>query len=227
MRVVPFMLVLSVFAACGGDPPAPGFEEVGGAGEGAGDAATTGSSTKAAGPSSTGVTSGPGATTSTTSTTGATTSTGPSGCTDLGPGEPNDSEATAHDLGTIGDCDDEGGSVSGLLDESGDADWYVYLGTDASSTCTVDPHRTITSSHPIRLCKFIQCLDNETNDFACPMGTTDAFSPDGRPGCCSAGDIDFSLTCGSSSLDSDDAYVYIRVDTTVNECVTYTLTYDY
>ncbi len=221
-------VVGSLSAACGDDPPDPGFEEVGGSGEGAGGPSTTGSgttSTKSTGASS--------PTTATSSTNGPTTTTGTAsssstgmGCQDGGPGEPNDSEAAAHDLGTIGDCDDEGGSVSGVLDGTTDPDWYKYQGTDGTG-CSVDPSRAITSSHPIRVCKFIQCDDNEENDFDCPGGTQAVDSPDGRPGCCSTSEFNFGLTCGSSSLNSDNATVYVRIDTTANECVTYTLSYHY
>ena len=220
--------VLSV--ACGGDPPEPGFEEVGGSGEGAGGPSSTKTSSTSSSMSNTTTSAGPTTTSSSTTTstsTSTTPSTGTSGCNDLGPGEPNDTESTAHDLGTIGDCDDEGGSVSGLLDGPTDPDWYKYYGTDASSLCTTDPNRSVTSSHPIRVCKFIQCDDNEANDFECPSGTSSATSPDGRPGCCAASSIDFSLTCGSSSLNADNAMVYVRIDTQENACVTYTLTYAY
>lgn len=215
--------------ACGGDPPEPGFEEVGGSGEGAGGPSTT--STKASsttgGPSTTSTMSGPTTSTTTMSTTtGATTTTGSSGCNDLGPGEPNDTEATAHDLGTIPDDDAQGGSVSGLLDGTTDPDWYKYYGTDEFGS-TTDPNRTVTSSHPIRICKFVQCDNNEENDFSCPSGTSAATSPDGRPGCCGTSAFEFSLTCGSSSLNSDNATVYIRIDTQQNACVTYTLSYAY
>jgi hypothetical protein len=79
----------------------------------------------------------------------------------------------------------------------------------------------------VRLCKFIQCNGDEENDFACPAGTTAATSPDGRPGCCGSAGFAFDLTCGSSSLDGDDAMVYIRLDTQANDCVTYSLAYHY
>ncbi|MBL9025090.1 MAG: hypothetical protein JNL21_23030 [Myxococcales bacterium] len=216
--------------ACGGDPPEPGFEEVGGSGEGAGGPSSTKASSTSSSMSNTTTSSGPTTTTSSTTTsttTASTTTTGSSGCNDLGPGEPNDTEAAAHDLGTIGDCDDRGGSVSGLLDGATDPDWYKYHATDASSFCTTDPDRTVTSSDPIRICKFVQCDDNEANDFECPSGTSAATSPDGRPGCCGTSAFEFSLTCGSSSIGADNAMVYIRIDTQENACVTYTLTYAY
>lgn len=229
MRFFGFCLVAlvpvtgSLAVACADDPPDPGFEEVGGSGEGAGGPATTATTTKSTGSSS--PTTATSVTNTATTTTSGSTSTGPA-CNDGGPGEPNDSESSAHDLGTIGDCDDEGGSVSGVLDGPTDVDWYTYFGSDGTG-CTVDPDRTVTSSHPIRVCKFIQCEDNQENDFECPGGTMTATSPDGRPGCCSTSALDFELTCGSSSLNSDNANIYIRIDTTTNECVTYTLTYAY
>lgn len=219
------LAAVATVAACGDDGSEADFQQVGGEG---GDITGVGGGTTKA---TSGPTTGPGPASSSSqsgsSTASASSSTGSSGCNDLGPGEPNDTEAAAHDFGTIGDCDDEGGMVSGLLDGTGDPDWYKYLGEDASATCMVDPHRTIVSSDPIRICKFFECLDNETSSFTCPAGTTGATSPDGRPGCCS--DVDFlvDLICGSSSLDADDAWVYVRIDTTVNACVTYTMSYAY
>ena len=224
-----FALLLSAggFAACSDDPPDPGFED--GEGGAGGEAqATTGTNATSVTTGTT-ATTGPTATSSaatSTSTSSTTTSTGSLGCNDLGVGEPNNTESTAHDLGTIGDSDSEGGSVSGMVAGPMDVDWYKYLGEDNFGS-VVDPTRTLSSSHPVRICKFFQCLDNAANDFSCPNGTTDATSPDGRPGCCGTAGFDVSLSCGSSSLNSDDAWVYIRIDSQQNQCVTYTLGYHY
>lgn len=148
-------------------------------------------------------------------------------CNDDGPGEPNDSEATAVDLGTIDDCNGSGSTVTGLLFGVADVDWYKYQGVDTFGIgCSVDPKRTVTSSDPLTLCKYFQCPDNDET-FDCPSGTSPATSPDGRPGCCGDGGFTVGLTCGSSSLNSDDALVYIKLETAVNDCVNYSLSFEY
>lgn len=138
--------------------------------------------------------------------------------------EPNETEATAEDLGTIDDCDGSGDTVTGILAGVGDTDWYKYSGTD-SFGCSVDPSRQLTSSDPISVCKYAQCPDNDES-FTCPAGSTDATSPDGRPGCCSNTGFEFGFSCGSS-INSDEAVIYIRLETNTNDCVTYSLTYHY
>lgn len=215
---------------CGGDDIKPGFQSFGGAG-GATSTATTATHASASSTTVATTTSGPSTSSSTTSTTtstgvtSTTTSTG-SGCADPGT-EPNENEATATDLGTIGDCDNMGASVSGVLHSAFDVDWFKFHGVDGSSFCSTDPSRHITNTS-VRMCKFIQCDGSEANNFSCPSGTTSATSPDGRPGCCAMGDISFSLTCGSSTLNADNAMVFIRVDNpNAVSCPAYQIDYHY
>jgi hypothetical protein len=231
-RGVAWALVTAALAvvtaeACGGDDIKPGFQSFGGAG-GAGTSGGTTSHTSAT--ATTGVTTGTtsSATSTTTSSTASTTSasTTGTGCADPG-AEPNDTEATATDLGQIGDCDNMGQSVSGVIHSPFDVDWFVFHGIDGSSFCSVDPTRHI-SNTSLRMCKFIQCDGSESNNFSCPSGTTSATSPDGRPGCCAMGDISFSLTCGSSQLNADNSMVYIRVDNpNALVCEAYQVDYHY
>jgi hypothetical protein len=220
--------------ACGSEPPPAGFEPLGGAGGSGGDggAASASSSSNAStadspsstaeGTSSAGGAGGAGSTASATSST----STGPT-CDDTGPGEPNDTEQEAVDLGTIGDCDDQADTVSGVLTGFSDVDWYKYLGADASSFCTVDPGRALTSANAVTLCKFIQCADGSAPSFDCPTGTTAASSPEGRPGCCGQAGFELDLTCGSSAFNADDATIFLRIEPEVGLCTSYSLTYDF
>ncbi len=218
-------IACSAIAACGGEAPKPGFQDFGGSGGTgtAGHTTTTSQTGAMASATQASVTS-----TVASSSSASTTSTTGSGCVDTGPGEPNDSEVNAYDLGTIGDCDNMGDMVSGVLSGASDLDWYKFHGVDASSFCSVDPARTLTSSGSVRICKFIQCDGSESDNFSCPGGTTAANSPDGRPGCCSTGDMDISLTCGSSQLNADNAMVFIRVDNPQSlPCPNYTVAYHY
>jgi hypothetical protein len=141
---------------------------------------------------------------------------------DSGPGEPNDTESTAHDLGTIGDADGNGDMVSGVLAGVADVDWYKYTGQD-NAGFVVDPTRTVTAG--VRICKFLQCTSGATT-FTCPSSTMPETSPDGRAGCC--GSTGFSiddLDCTGTA--SDDAVVYVRLDTQTNICKDYTYAYHY
>jgi hypothetical protein len=152
------------------------------------------------------------------------TTTGP-GCMNDG-AEPNNSEATATDLGTFDDCDASGDVVSGVLPQ-GDEDWFVFTGTDALQ-CASDASRTVVANGTVRICKFFEgVVDCNGLSFTCPAGTTTDTSPGGRSGCCSTSDFEVSLGCGAlpgfAQVD-----VYIRLDTPPSEsCVSYTLDYHY
>ncbi len=215
----------ALFVACADSTPPPGFTPVGGGEEGGSSAdgeggsgwqmpsTTTGSQ---AGPTTT---TGPGPTTTTSTST--STSTGGLNC-DAADAEPNDSEANAIDLGTVDDDDGDGGIVSGILAGVGDTDWYKYYGDDTFPG-VAEPERSLSSSDPVRLCKFMQCVDGDGSP-SCPGGTDPATSPDGREGCC--GDTGFTMGIECSGTD-DDNMIYFRVQTTTNDCVTYSVEYHY
>lgn len=237
MRVRTSLIGLSVvsiaaFFGCANGAPVPGYENLGGEGQGgdgsgAGTSATTsnGSTTSSSSTTSNSTSSTSTSSTSTSSTTSTTASTGTGGlmCNDTGV-EPNESESTAVDLGTISDADGDGDTFAGLLEGQSDKDWYKYKGTDNFGS-VVDATRTVSSSDVIRICKFAQCVSG-TTEVTCPSSATDATSPDGRPGCCSDHGFTFGdLNCTGTS--SDDAEIYIRLDTQVHDCVTYSVDYHY
>jgi hypothetical protein len=151
---------------------------------------------------------------------------------DVGIGEPNEKESTAFWVSAdpIDDCDGSGDHVSGVIAGPGDVDWFVYGGNDALwPICVVNPAREFTADEPeLRLCAFFQCLAGDA-DFDCPSGTTDATSPEARPGCCSNDGFEVSgLSCGGTF--DDDAYVFIRVDqpgASADACSEYVVTYHY
>jgi hypothetical protein len=145
-----------------------------------------------------------------------------SGCVDDGPGEPNDTEATAVDVGPLTDCDPSGGLQQGVLAGDTDVDWYAYDATDRLG-CSVDPNRAVTVTGFVRLCKFIDCV-NGIASVTCPDGSVAETSPDGHPGCCSNGDM--QLDPGCSGIE-DDARVLIRIDQPTEACPSYALTYQY
>lgn len=162
--------------------------------------------------STSGATTSGAATTSSGATNAASSSSGGPMCQDTGPGEPNETMATAFTLPPIDDCDSSAASVKGVLDQTGnDVDWYKYAGSD-TSLCNVDPTRQLIGPG-IRICKYIECSNGKPPSFTCPSGTTDD-TQGGHPGCCTSSGQSFTLglTCGGTFIGSDDATVYIRVD---------------
>jgi hypothetical protein len=195
-----------------------GGDGVGGGGQGASGAGVT--------TTTTGETTTSGSTTSSTSssttTTTTTTTTTPT-CMDTG-AEPNETESTAVNLGTIDDCDNSGESFSGVLNGPNDVDWYRYSGKDVFP-CVVDPARTVTFMMPARICKFVQCEAGGTPSFTCPNNTTGATSPDQRPGCCGSQGFKMDIDCPGMN---DHAAVYIRVDNpNGGACIPYKVDYHY
>lgn len=133
-------------------------------------------------------------------------------CTDPGPGEPNNTMATAFNLGTIGDSDGDGKSVSGILDETGnDVDWYKFHGDDNAGS-TVDPTRQLLGPG-VRICKYIECTDGSDPGVGCPSGTT-ADTQGGKNGCCWTGGASVTLDFGCSfgGFGDDSLNAWIRID---------------
>lgn len=160
--------------------------------------------------------SGVGASTSSGSTT--TTTTTETVCHDSGV-EPNDSEATATDLGAIEDCDSQVLDVSGVLDGD-DIDWYKYSGSDVFG-CLVDPTRVINGDGQLLLCKFADCPGAVVT---CTSGTP-AVSPGGLDGCCGQSSVQIGVDCDGWS---DDATIYLAVDKPSSfSCVSYSINMHY
>lgn len=140
--------------------------------------------------------------------------------------ESNETETEATILPFTQDCDFDGSTISGTLDDEQDVDWYRYLGSDVLP-CFVDPTRGLVADGSLQLCKFIEC-DSELDYLTCPNPTTGAMSPEGRSGCCH--DAGFSLVNNEdyvcSGLD-DSATVYLRVDQGGATCVEYTVDYHF
>lgn len=211
--------ILWLTAACGASettalPEDDGGVVLTGAGGGAASVATSGAQTSANVAASSG--------------TGAMDA-GPPDCIDQALGEPNGAESQAFKLqpGAVEDCDDDGGSIHGVIQGSEDVDWFFYQGSD-TLPCLVDPARGWVASQPgLRVCKYAFCTSAET-DVGCPSGSTESTSPGGRAGCCGNAPFEIDLNCGGSF--DEHAEIYLRIDhpggddTTCNE---YDLSFHY
>ena len=221
------------FAACGAlgfacsstDSVDPGYQNLGGSGGGGGgggDGGSGASSSSSSGHTSSSSSSSSSGSSSSGSSSSSSSSSSGMPCPDPGI-EPNETEATAVDLGGISDNDSDAASVSGVLDSVDDVDWYKYHGDDTFGY-VVDPTRGLTTPDNLRLCAFFDCDDGSDAAVTCNGGATSAQSPDGRPGCCHSQGFTADIDCSSSD---DSAEVFIRLDKPVPACVTYDLMYHY
>jgi len=222
LAVLPLALV---WACASSDEPLDEWPDLPGGG-GAGGASTTSTSQgSSAGGDGTGGTGGAGGEGGGDGGGGGVGEGGAGGatCDDPEPLEPNESEEAAIYLGMITDEDPMGGSFSGVLAGLNDVDWYTYSGVDVFPA-EVDPSRLVSSSSPVRICKFAECIDGNATDITCEDNAAPATSPGGRPGCCSMQPFSMSVTCSTSD---DDTTVFIRVDQPTAACASYTISYHY
>jgi len=139
--------------------------------------------------------------------------------------EPNDTEATAEDLGALNDADPNPlPTVSGVMDTT-DADWFFFTGTDAVGGL-VDPTVHLTTALGVRICAYYDCV-NGTPDFTCDTGTVPDTSTAGHPGCCTSTGNEVSVSLNCTGTGTDNATVYIRVDSQTAACLPYTIEYHY
>ncbi|HET6583403.1 MAG TPA: hypothetical protein VFG69_08145 [Nannocystaceae bacterium] len=150
----------------------------------------------------------------------------PSEC-DEDPNEPNDVSAEATMLAGIDDDDASGATVSGVLADPFDMDWFTYPGTDVTGQ-TVDPARmAVVSGGTLEMCKYLDCVEG-TELVVCPPGTV-AEESAGYPGCCGTGPIAFDadgFECEAGAFETS-AQVYIRLRNADAQCVEYTVSYHY
>jgi len=235
---VVLLVPLVLEAGCaGGDSVGDTFQNLGGAGGGAGSGgqggmgaqASSGASGGSTSSSSSSSTSSSSTTSSSASSSSTTTGTGTTCVNGVDEKEPNDSEATAQNLGSIEDDDSTGDSMPGVIAGAGDVDWFKYVGEDTFGY-SVDPTREfLANGFQLRICKFIQCKENNNPDFGgCPNETTSAVSPGGLAGCCGTFGFSLDLSCSSGGSLNDDATVYIRIDSPAGEdCAPYTVNYHF
>jgi len=139
--------------------------------------------------------------------------------------EPNEDEATAIDLGTITDDDDDISDFSGVLSGSSDVDWYRFIGKDTAFH-TTEPTTILETSEGLRFCVFLDCIEDgpALTEVSCPDGTDFAISPGLRPGCCSSAGFEFAdYNCPGGD---DSLLVFMRLDKPIfDECVDYSGSY--
>ncbi len=212
-RALRLVVFASLWGACVvEDPEQRRFDDDEGSG---GTSAVSSSTTIGSGGATSATTSTSAAISTTGVTTSSSTTTG-GGCNDPFP-EPNNTQATALDLGIIDSCDGSQQSEDGVL-KGNDIDWFRYYVDDGF--CFVDPLRQITSDGQARLCKYFECdTSPATTTVTCPAGTQADTAPQGQPGCCGLTMFEPEINCG-------DTYVWVRIDKpSAQTCVSYTFTY--
>jgi hypothetical protein len=127
-------------------------------------------------------------------------------CFDLD-AEPNNSAASAISLGTIGDCDGDGGSITGVLNGTSDVDWYT-VGAEDGFTCSSEFVLTLTGGSSVEACVFTACNNEpDETEVDCNEGS-EATAPNGHQGCCATGLVKVNSNCPGFS---DDVTALIRI----------------
>lgn len=142
--------------------------------------------------------------------------------------EPNDTRATARNLGSISDRDSwPYASFTANLYPDGDEDWYRYYVSD-DVFGLIYPRVDLTNipaGSDYDICAYFQCPSGSTSA-SCESGTSSTV--DGLPGCCSraAGSSNESVRLNPDCSGSDDSgTVYVRVwrHSGAPVCANYTL----
>ena len=142
-------------------------------------------------------------------------------CADHPEGEPNDTEATAVDLGEVDGC--AVAEVNGAVG-AGDVDWFSYHGTH-DPTCNQDTSALNDSDPALTTCMYWEC-DQGQPQVVC-FGTPVQFTPDGHPGCCASdGNAVFMQRVCLGVGDQPDGTIYMEVrEPDEPMCVEYSLAY--
>ena len=139
--------------------------------------------------------------------------------------EPNDTPATSHDFGIFEDGDGSDGdpveAFGSLIDDATDVDWFTFHGLDVFGG-VVAPG--VEFAGDISVCLYADCDVGET-EVECSDGSAGSVSEGGLSGCCSSSDFTIDLNCSGTS--SDDAQVYLRIDSDSLECEPYSLGFWY
>jgi hypothetical protein len=144
-------------------------------------------------------------------------------CEDETNTEANETQATAHDFGTISDADSAGDTICPVLKGADDVDWYMYTGDDVFPN-VVDPTRVVTTDLNARLCVYYECINGNTS-VGCNADEVEDVAPGGQDGCCGMGNVAPSLNC--TGLD-DAADVWFKVENVdMLACVPYQLDYHF
>lgn len=136
--------------------------------------------------------------------------------------EPNNTEEAATVLPDIDDSDGSGSTLSGVLEGAEDTDWFSY-GVADGGLAILDPNRTLTMDGPVELCKFYRCNTSEAMPAGCGAGARADVLFDGTSGCCATDqNVAINVECEGGD---DSGTVFVRLSTTADECVSYSVDY--
>jgi hypothetical protein len=188
-----------------------------------GGASGNGGSGAVAGSAGAGGTAGAAGAAGTAGTAGTAGAAGGGGCVDADT-EPNNSEATAHALGSVTDCDWKGSTITGTINGPADEDWFWFHGND-NVGCQVNPTFKVTPASTLIVCAYFKC-DSGSTEVTCDSNSQTALSTSGMKGCCSsAASFAPKLNCTGTLEDSGN--VYLRARSSMNSCLSYKIEYHY
>jgi hypothetical protein len=138
--------------------------------------------------------------------------------------DPGATEGTATMLADTSDAQNSPIVVNGVLNGSGDVDYYSVKMADTAFHDINDDFEN--KGVGTEMCVFMQCVTGSTNFKGCNAGTQ-ATSESGEPGCCATG-VGSAIpawSCGGFTQFDGSAQFHIRVRQTANECLPYAFSY--
>lgn len=137
-------------------------------------------------------------------------------------GEPNDDEASAVALDEVTCMEMAMMTDAGL--SGAESDWFTYHANEGFCGLGVDPQVSVEADVDVAVCMFASCDMGETS-LGCNGGAQDSDSPDGVAGCCNQNEVSLNnLGCGFNQRNTT---IWVRVTSTEEMCVPYTLSWEY
>jgi len=137
--------------------------------------------------------------------------------------DPHGTEDSAAELDMLGCGDDMDLGVFGTI-AGPEVDWYRYVGGEAFS-CVEQPAVAVSATVDLEVCVFIECLEGNAANVSCAEGSTEADSPEGRPGCCGQNIAGIQNYACMGQFAGKDVDVYAAVGSDQTVCEDYSMSY--
>jgi hypothetical protein len=132
--------------------------------------------------------------------------------------EPDDTQATAHVLGKLNDCDGSAAMVYGVFSSNTDVDVLRFEGEDTFG-CAVNAFAEVVSG-PAEICMRPVCIVGTTEFQGCNHGVREGDR------CCGTR-VEAKFNCQGTTKDSAHVYMSVRNHLFVESCASYSLRYHY
>ncbi|MCA9710684.1 MAG: hypothetical protein KDK70_32885, partial [Myxococcales bacterium] len=124
--------------------------------------------------------------------------------------DPHGDEASATELDQLGCGDDTDLGLVATL-QAPETDWFTFFGAEAFM-CPEQPAAVAMAlGITTEVCVYLECVEGTAVGLTCADGSTDATSPEGRPGCCGEDGAQITFYDCMGQFAGRDANVWISV----------------